>query len=265
MGIVKEKWIPKTSYYSKGFYDLEINNRVIVVPSISKILDLIHDPELQSFIDDVGEEKGKEIMKMAADRGTAMHLFLENYGKELMNGKSNDDALQNSIYLTPGELTNDGIPDFSIKTGEKLFLNIIRDGFDKHVKIPVALETPLTSWRDIYRGKFDLAFMNYSDKFEISDYKSASKKIVHGTVKEKKYLLQTAAYWNMWEENFQETIEHSFLWISTKDGTQQIGINKEQQVKLYNEFYKYLKEFHLKVNKLNIDKLKTYERKTNRS
>ena len=263
MGIVKCKWIPKTSSYSQGFYDLEINDKPIVVPSISKILDLVPDPDLDSFFDEVGEEKAKEIMKMAADRGTAMHLFLENYGSALMKGKSKDEALSESIYITPGELQRDGIPDFSVRTGEQLFMNLIREGFDATVKMPVALETPLTSWRDLYRGKFDLAFMNFSDEIEISDYKSSSKLIEHGTVKEKKYLFQTAAYWNMWEENFTEEIKHCFLWVSTKEhGTPKVGINKEQQIELYNEFYGYLKTFHLSENGLNIDKLKEHERRT---
>jgi len=51
----------------------------LVVPSVSKVVDSKDDPELDNWIEEVGEEAAKRIMKLAADRGTVLHTYMENY------------------------------------------------------------------------------------------------------------------------------------------------------------------------------------------
>lgn len=63
------KWVKDDRGLPSCYYKIKI-------PSVSTIIsECIPDPEYDKFVKDVGKEKAEKIMKLAGQRGTAMHFF----------------------------------------------------------------------------------------------------------------------------------------------------------------------------------------------
>ena len=52
----------------------------IKIPSVSTILsEMVPDPDFEQWVLRIGKEKAEQIMTVAANRGSSMHLFIENF------------------------------------------------------------------------------------------------------------------------------------------------------------------------------------------
>ena len=86
-----------------GVYDILYNFNTFKFPSVTTILSSLKDPDLISLRSNMSTEEFDKISKNAADRGSVMHMFLENYAKALLYSNDKDKSLAYSQIKTPEE------------------------------------------------------------------------------------------------------------------------------------------------------------------
>lgn len=267
------KW--KQGYY-KWWDAYDENENKLIVPSVSKVVDMKPDPDLDKWIEEVGEEKAKIIMEAAANRGTSMHLFLENFylAFSYKNNHNLKKALLYTQKKTPDLLLKDNIPEVSIKTGRKLFYQLLEDlgAYSKFGKVNqknhvikkvLGLETMIANFTLPYRGKYDINFVTRDNTGKpinvLCDYKSAGSLIKPNTIKERKMKLQLAGYWNAYEQDAKYSLDKAMLWVSTKSqGTQKISIDRKEYEDCWSEFKELCQQFHKEHNQ-DLSIFKDYE------
>lgn len=263
----------KQGYY-KWWDAYDENNKKLKVPSVSAVVDSKDDPELDKWIEEVGKEKAEQIMKAAADRGTAMHLFLENF--YLAFAKGGGDLNKSLLYSqkkTPEQLVKEKIKETSIKTGRGMFYQLLEEfgaynsfgtvNPNEHmIKKVIGLETMIANFELPYRGKYDINYIaRLSDGTPINvlgDYKSSSSQIEKGSVKERKMKLQLSGYWNAYELMKSRELDFAILWVSIKGaGVQKIQIGREEYEDCFAEFKELCEHYH-KINNQDLKMFKNY-------
>lgn len=143
------------------------------VPSVTTILDATKPQEKIDSLNrrrkSVGEQKAKEITTEAANRGTRMHSFLEN-------------------YIKTGSLKDAGSNPYS-QQSQKMAEVIIENGM-KHVDEAWGVEVPLF-FPEIYAGTTDFAGL-WKGQPAILDFKQTNKPKKREWIDD--YFLQLAAY-----------------------------------------------------------------------
>ena len=91
--------------WQKGSYGLPEAVYKIKVPSVTSILgEMIPDPEWDAFIAQVGKAKADAIMIAAGNRGSSMHLFMENFISTYSKSKDVSEALKYTQEESPKAL-----------------------------------------------------------------------------------------------------------------------------------------------------------------
>lgn len=239
----KDIIIWKEGYY--GWWDAYLNGNKLLVPSITKIVDLIPDPGMDEWVKNVGEEKAKSIMKLAADRGTVMHTLLEHYYLAKSIKGDPQKALLYAIQKTNIVLKTQDIDTVSFRTGTKLFEQLKDSLMDGEIYKLTGLEKIIANFQYFYRGKYDISYTDPNNMRYITDFKASSSAVEPNSIKEKKYKVQLVGYWLAYEMMTGKSLDYAKLWISTKNnGVQEISVTKEEKNSIEPYFISLCDQWH---------------------
>ena len=229
----------------QGLYEINVKDKEFKFPSVTTILGIMPNPELDELKKDIGDEKQfNNITRKAGNRGNVMHLYLENLSKGFLKGFSKKDALIFSQKKTINEVESKYSTE-EIDKGMDLFYNIFYSSFLDELKKPLFLESLLVSFKHGYAGRTDIIYANTSNEIILGDYKSSSSIVLKDSTKYKKYKLQLAAYINAFEELTKKEIKEGVVWVGHPSGYQKIILSKEEYPK-YLEYFLKLKDKYKK-------------------
>ena len=196
------------------------------VPSVTTILDKTKPEKnriaLENWRKAVGEQKAKAITTEAANRGTRMHTYLENYvlGEELKETVSNPYA-QQSLDMAK----------IVIKEGLK--------NVDEYWGTEVALYHP-----ELYAGTTDLVGV-HSGADAILDFKQSNKVKKREYVED--YFLQLCAYAEAHNKIHGTNIRKGVVLMCTKDFQyQEFIIEGEEFDKWRDKWWSRVEEYYIK-------------------
>lgn len=244
----------KNSKWTTGWKGLPELWHKLTVPSVTKIInELIPDPEMEDWARKIGEEKAKEIMTKAGYRGTAMHMFIENFVNEYSRSKDASLSLRFTQEKSPGLLIEEKIPQYKIDEGRELFYKFYYSDFSNIYENLIGTEIGIYSQSTYFRG---LADVFYNDRIfgpAVTDFKTSNGYIKKGTVKELKYKTQLGGYATALDEMYKAknlSIKRaSILCINTKSDILQEVVCEGKELEKYKlEFKTLVKEWHKKNN-----------------
>jgi len=191
--VYEYKELKRTTTEKQRLYTCPDGN---AVPSVTTILDKTKSEEkkagLARWRKSVGEAKAKEIVTEAANRGTRMHTYLENYvlGEELKDKVSNPFA-QQSLDMAK-IVIDEGLKDV-----------------DEYWGTEVALYHP-----KIYAGTTDLVGVHKGEP-AIMDFKQTNKPKKREWIED--YFLQLCAYAEAHNEVYGTNIRKGVVLMCSKD------------------------------------------------
>jgi len=244
--INKVKWLQGSHGLPTAYYKLDI-------PSVTGIINtMVPDPEMEEWIRKEGKEKVDEIMRLAGYRGTALHIFLQNFIENFSKTKDISEALKVTQTKSPEILEKENIPKNKIEEGRNLFYKFYYSEYPSQYSDVIGTELGIYSPTLFYRGKLDIFYLNKIFGYTVTDFKTSSDYIKKGSVKEYKYFLQLGAYSNCIDEMYKEKVNikrASILCINTKLDKLQEIICVGKQLQEYKEKFKTMtKNFHIKNN-----------------
>lgn len=182
--------------WRKGWKDLAEAYVKIKVPGVTSVIsDMIPDPAIEEWIKAVGKEAADKITQNAHWRGTAMHIFIENWLIEMQKSGDPTAALKYTQKASPPILiTEEKVPDYKIKEGIKLFYNFIESDYATQYSKLIGTETSIYSPKLFYRGKVDWLFEQELYQLSVADFKTTNKPIEKGSRKEEGYKYQLGGY-----------------------------------------------------------------------
>ena len=196
------------------------------VPSVTTILDKTKPKEKQEALAkwrrSVGEEKAQQIVTEAANRGTRMHKYLEDYvnGEELKESVSNPYA-QQSLDMAK----------IVIKEGLK--------DVDEFWGTEVALYHP-----KIYAGTTDCVGIHKGEG-AILDFKQTNKPKKREWIED--YFLQLAAYAEAHNEVYGTKINKGVVLMCSKDYEYQEFISEGAEFDMWKDlWWKRVEEYYVK-------------------
>jgi len=240
------KWI-------KGSHGLPECVHKIKIPSVSQILSLIPDPGWDEFVAKVGKEKANQILTSAGNRGSSMHIFLENFISKYSSSKDVSEALKYTQQESPKLLEIENIPKDKIEEGRDLFYKFYYSEYSNKYLDVLAIELGIYSPSLFYRGKLDILYKDKIFGVSITDFKSSNGKIKKGSVKELKYKYQLGGYVNAIEEMYAskklKISRASILCVDKQnDILQEIELSGKELNEYKENFKTLVREFH-KTNK----------------
>lgn len=245
---------PSRITWSKDQYNNPTAFYKLKIPSVSTILtDMIEDPELEQWKITVGEEAAQKISTAAANRGSALHEFIENFINEYTRTKDVTSALKFTQLETLKKLTEQLIPKNKIDEGRNLFYKFYESSYAKEFSDVIKTELHLYSRTFYFRGKLDVIYNARVFEKVITDFKTSSSEIKKDSIKEKKYKLQLGAYAIAVEDMFSEKglkiNKSTILCVSTKSNfLQSIEIIGDELEKYKEEWKTLVKGWHIKNN-----------------
>ena len=192
------KWI-------KGSYGLPEAVHKIKIPSVTTVIgEMIPDPDWDAFVAQVGKEKADQILTSAGHRGSAMHLFIENFITKFAESKDVSEALRFTQQESPKALLEDDIPENKINEGREYFYKFYYSDYSNIYTNLLAVEMGIYSPSLFYRGKLDVLYNHKLFGLSLTDFKSSNGKIKKGSAKELKYKYQLGGYANALDEMYKE-------------------------------------------------------------
>ncbi len=178
----------------KRFYVLPDGQKY---PSITSVLSDRNNAGITKWRESVGEQVANTIMRNAAKRGTAVHTLTEDYlnNKEL----SKQDVLPTALFT------------------------ILKPELDKINNI-VMQEESLYSNKWGVAGRVD-CIAEFQGKLSVIDFKTSTKDKKEEWVEN--YFIQTAAYCEMYEEQYGQPIDQIVILIVTEEGATQTFIKNK--------------------------------------
>lgn len=230
-----------------GLYELKYNDEVIATyPSVTTILATIEDPDVLEIQNNLSKEQWDFVSKRGCDRGTAMHLFFENYSKALKEGKDEEEALLYTQKNSLNELREQGIEEDFIKMGRDFFYNIFNESdYTKEVANPILMEGLLFSREYGYAGRVDLVYQDNEGNIVIGDYKTSSQSDVPDyKMKILKYKMQIAAYAMAFYEITKKMPDYGKIWMASSEGHQEFVVHKSELTIFFEAFKSALKKYN---------------------
>lgn len=240
--------------WQKGSYGLPEAVYRIKVPSVTSVLgEMIPDPEWDAFIAQVGKAKAEAIMIAAGNRGSSMHLFMENFISTYSKSKDVSEALKYTQEESPKQLRIDNIPEDKIEEGRKLFYKFYYSDYPNTYSDVIALEMGIYSSSLFYRGKLDILYRDKLFGLSLTDFKSSNGKIKKGSTKELKYFYQLGGYANALDEMYKEKgiiiNRASILCVDKQNDTlQEIDLSGAKLQEFKEKFKTLVREYHIKNN-----------------
>jgi hypothetical protein len=238
--------------WQKGSYGLPECVYKIKVPSVTSVIgEMIPDPEWDAFVAQIGKEKADEILTLAGYRGSAMHIFIENFMKIYNASTDVSEALRVTQETSPEILRKDGIPENKINEGRDLFYKFYYSDYPNRYFDVIALEMGIYSPSLFYRGKLDILYKDKTFGLSLTDFKSSNGNIKRGSTKELKYFYQLGGYANCIDEMYKEKgiIINcaSILCVDKKsDILQEVELNGKKLAEFKKKFRDLVKEYHIK-------------------
>ncbi len=241
------KWI-------KGWKDLPECYVRVKTPGVGSIINAaIPDPGLDKWIEEVGKEKADQITQAAWHRGTAMHIFIENYILKMMETKDPTEALEYTLRISPPVLLNvENIPENKINEGRELFYKFYYSDQAKDYSEIIGSEFMVHSPYYYYRGKADWLYNKLLYGMSVSDFKTSSKLIEKGSVKENKYKHQLGAYAGGVEDMYKSKGANikvnyaSIICIQTRsDIVQSVELFNEELEEYKQKFKTICRQYHI--------------------
>lgn len=239
------KFNPYHVKWTTGWKGLPEAYTKLNVPSVTKIInELIPDPEMEEWARKVGEAKAQEIMTAAGYRGTAMHLFIENFVNEFAKTKDASKSLAFTQVESPKELVKEKIPQYKIDEGRELFYKFYYSDFSNNYEDLIGSEIGIYSPTLFYRGLADVFYTNRVFGPAVTDYKTSNGYIKKGSVKELKYKTQLGGYANALDEMYKKKNiiikRASILCINTKTEILQEVVCEGAELEKFKEDFKTL-------------------------
>jgi genome maintenance exonuclease 1 len=196
------------------------------LPSVTTILDATKSEEskqaLQNWRKRMGAQKAQAITTEAANRGTRMHKFLED-------------------YIKTGIITESGSNPYSIQS-HKMAQTIISEGLSNCSEY-WGTEVPLY-YPKIYAGTTDLVGMHNGDE-AIMDFKQSNKEKRREWIDD--YFVQLAAYTNAHNEVHGTKIRKGVIFMCTPECTYQEFIIEGTEFQKYTDmWFKRVEQYYLK-------------------
>ena len=213
-----------------------------LMPSVTTVLGILGSDKLEKLEAEMGKEALQKLGQKAALRGTAMHMFLENYFICIKNGKDADSCLLYTQKKSPTDLVNDGLEEDRITAGRELFYNYLYEGYLDRVKQVIFTERFIWSIIFLFAGTADFCFVNEAGELIIGDFKSASSIKDEETIH--KYELQLAAYIIAFEEIYNKKVHHAELWISHPHGIQERILGGDELEERKKQFLSLVETYH---------------------
>jgi ATP-dependent exoDNAse (exonuclease V) beta subunit len=227
-----------------GLYDITAEDgKKYKFPSVTTILGMYKDPDLEKFFEEVSKEDQKSIMTNAANRGTAMHQFLENYAIAYKHSKDKVKSLLYTQAKTPKQIEN--FTEKQKDTGMEFFYNLYHSEFTDEMQNPLIIEGLMVSRKKGYAGRTDLIYGDHLDRIVVSDYKSSGKRLDEHSFKEQKYTLQLAAYMNAYEEMTGKKVHEGVVWVGHPNGYQKFILHRAEYP-IYLSHFLMLRTMYLK-------------------
>lgn len=241
----------RLSFAGSRFYKIneytenDINHYYL--PSVTTITSLLPNEKLEKFIKDVGKERSEEIARKAAERGTAMHLFLEDFMLHYNKTHNRKESLEVVQEITPKKLMADGIPEEAIKKGRRLFYNFYEsDLLLENFKFISGVEEVLFSLKHGFAGTCDCTYFT-SNSIILRDYKSSSREKQEDEIES--YFMQVAAYMVAYQEMYGLEVEKGQIMISNeKSGLHIFELSSSERDIYFARFLTLLKQFNESFN-----------------
>lgn len=236
---------------SNGIYeikkkDLTGNLVEFNFPSVTTILSILKDDELEDLKNSMSDEQFQIISERGANRGTIMHAFLENYTKAYKKFKDPEKSLLYSQQKTEKQFQNNEFntddPEL-YKKGMSLFYNMYYSDFIKEMSNPLLIEGLMVNFIDEYAGRTDIIYENRFKKIVVGDFKSSSKMLYANSNKVQKYFIQASAYCVAFEQMYNKSVDEAVIWVSYPNGTQHFSLTKFMIPIYYNYFLKLIDEY----------------------
>jgi len=227
--------------HGRAYALIQEGSKPIFMPSVTSILSLKSSKYLSDLEKQIGKEDLKRISERAALRGTAMHLFLENYMICLQKKGDPDSCLLYTQRKSTDTLLHD-MEKERVDVGRSLFYNMYHSGVFDKVKTVIFTEKFLHSVKHLFAGTTDFGFIDMDDFIVITDFKSASTPRDDETID--KYRYQGAAYIIAFEEMFKKKVHRAEIWISHSDGIQIIEVKGTELEEMKIEFLKLCETYH---------------------
>lgn len=239
------------SKYGRAYLLRTDEGEIEFMPSVTTVLSLVPQAGLQELEQKIGKEKLAEISTRAANRGTAMHKFLENFVICMKKTGDHDKCL----FYTQRKSTDELLGHYdkpTVDKGRDFFYNIYYDQeMFPTVKSILMSEGFLYSEKVKFAGTADFMYIDQDGKVVMCDFKSASGiregEVIH------KYELQGSAYSLAFEELTGVQIDRMELWIANPDGVQKLVTHKDVIEERKTEFIDWCEKYHLMWEK---DKIK---------
>jgi len=217
------------------------NENPLFLPSVTSILSLKSSSYLVELEEKIGKEQLQHISERAAKRGTAMHLFLENYMICIAKKGDSDSCLLYTQRKSTDALLHEMDKD-RVDVGRALFYNMYHSGIFEKIKKVIFTEKFLHSEKFLFAGTTDFGFLDINDYIVITDYKSASSPRDEETLD--KYKTQVAAYAIAFEEMYSKPVHRGEVWISHADGFQIVSVLGEEMEQKKKEFTTLCETYH---------------------
>jgi len=226
-------------------YVINENGKNYQLFSVTTILSFLKSPKLEELKNSMTPEVWEKISKRGANRGTCMHLFLENYFKNFKETNDHENSFEYTRKVTP-EILKQNYTNEEISLGLKLFYNYYYSGFLKSVKAVHYTEKFIYNIEDRYAGTLDFMYADEENQYVIGDFKSSSGKI--DDEKLFKYKLQISAYSKAIEKMKNIEIERAKILVSYDDELDTFEIDKNDIDKYYKKFKKLAISFYESLN-----------------
>lgn len=214
MLIQKYNYTPilRESVEGKRLYATPGGNKV---PSVTTILDKTKPREkieaLQNWRKSVGEKKAQEITTEAANRGTRMHKWLEDYVQNDRNmGEPGTNPYSQQSYKMAQQIVEHGLKNVNEMWG---------------IEVPLYVE-------GLYAGTTDACGV-YDNRESIIDYKQTNKPKKTEWVED--YFLQLCAYGLAHNETYGTNIKQGVILMCSKDYEFQTWTVKDDEWDLWTD------------------------------
>lgn len=223
-------------------YILESEGNYKYLPSVTSILSMMDKSHLIKLEAEIGKEEFAKISERAALRGTAMHLFMENFLICMKNTNDTETCLLYTQRKSTDALLHEMEKD-RVDVGRSLFYNIYHNEETiPQIKKILFTEQFLYSEKFLFAGTTDFAFLDVNDYIVITDFKSANSPRDENIIA--KYRTQVGAYAIAFEEIYKKPVHRGEIWISYPDGLQKIVVKDQELEKHKLEFIELTEQYH---------------------
>jgi hypothetical protein len=231
-------------------YVIKSEDGIQIYPSVTTVLSSEPQPWLEQLSNNLGAEELSKISARAANRGTVMHTYLENYLICMGFHGKGDDCLLYAQKKTAKDIAGQ-FDEQTVSKGRDLFYNMLESELFVQMSKPLFSEKFLWSHTTKFAGTADFGYVDAeADGVIIGDFKSASSP--RGDEQTSKYRKQLGAYSIAYEERTGQHVKRAEVWISHPEGIQSIILEGDELISAREDFKKLCENYHKNWNKKQI-------------